>query len=359
MTTEPSADADLVSTVGEFFADKVAPDLRAEFDLSGLLPAQLWEQTDALGLTRVGISEDLGGSGGSLYDALAIMMSMGRNAVPLPLAETYLAAWALAAVGVKPPPGPMTVVPVPAEEPLRLSDGKLVGIVHDVTWAPAVSCAVTMVDDPAGVPHVVAFDPSACITRAGRDLAGQPQATMEISQPALVSRPAPFERDSFARHGALVRAAQMSGAMVAVDRLTRRYVSERVQFGQPIGRFQSVQQHVVAVAQAAEISTVSVWRAARAYADRRAHFEICAAKLLANENARISVRAAHQAHGAIGMTREYPLHLYTRRLNLWRQEFGTEQGLAVCLGTAVSEAPSFARIISDHDNELAVPWPTI
>jgi acyl-CoA dehydrogenase len=355
MTDQLPVDPALTAAVEEFFAEKSGPGAAAELDLSGALPAQLWEETSALGLCRAGIPEDLGGSGGSLHDALAILMSSGRNAVPLPLAETYLAAWALSAVGVSVPPGPMSFVPGSASDSLRLSEGMLAGSVHDVTWAPAVSCVVALADDPAGVPHVVAFDPSTCITHPGRDLAGQPQATMEVAQPALVSRPAPFDRDHMTWHGALVRAAQMAGAMAAVARITQRYVGERVQFGRPIGRFQAVQHHVVTVAQAAEISAVSVWRAGRAYADRGATFEICAAKLLANENARVSARAAHQAHGAIGMTREYPLHRYTRRLNLWRQEFGTEHGLAVRLGTAVSRAPSFARVISDHDNRLTIP----
>jgi len=33
--------------------------------------------------------------------------------------------------------------------------------------------------------------------------------------------------------------------------------------------------------------------------------------------------AAHQLHGAIGMTREYPLHHFTRRLRAWSFEWGT------------------------------------
>jgi acyl-CoA dehydrogenase len=35
-----------------------------------------------------------------------------------------------------------------------------------------------------------------------------------------------------------------------------------------------------------------------------------------------ATRAAHQAHGAMGVTREYPLHHYSRRLWAWRHEFG-------------------------------------
>jgi acyl-CoA dehydrogenase len=149
----------------------------------------------------------------------------------------------------------------------------------------------------------------------------------------------------------------MAGAIGAVDQITRRYTRERVQFGKPIATFQAVQQHVVAIAQAAEMSAMAVWAAGRAAATRDGTFEVCAAKTLANESARIAVRSAHQAHGAIGMTQEYPLHRYTRRLNAWRQEFGTEAQLTAGLGAAVAAAASFARVISDQDNGIEVPCP--
>jgi acyl-CoA dehydrogenase len=179
-----------------------------------------------------------------------------------------------------------------------------------------------------------------------------------VSLPVTDSRPSTSDRNAVLWRGALLRAAQMAGAMTAVDRMTRRYVGQRVQFGKPIGAFQAVQQHTVTIAQAAEISTMSVWRAGRAACLGPATFEICVAKLVANEAARVAVRAAHQAHGAIGMTREYPLHIFTRRLNAWRQEFGTERQLALALGSGVSAAESFARAIADSDNGVEVPCPT-
>jgi hypothetical protein len=58
------------------------------------------------------------------------------------------------------------------------------------------------------------------------------------------------------------------------------------------------------------------------------------------------------------MTREYALHRYTRRLNTWRHEYGTERGLSELLGDSVVQAPSFAACISDHDNGVTVPCPS-
>jgi len=221
-----------------------------------------------------------------------------------------------------------------------------------------VSQVVALVDDPDGIPYVVLFDASESLVHDGADLAGQPTASLELEQAAVLCLPAPFGRESYFWHGALVRTAQLAGALEAVAHLTRHYTGERVQFGRPIGTYQAVQQHIVAVVQAAEIVSVSLWRAAQAYARRSATFEVCSAKLVANESARISARAAHQAHGAIGMTREYPLQLYTRRLNLWRQQFGTERQLSLSLGKGVCSAPSFSRALSDYDNSMVIACPT-
>ena len=45
-------------------------------------------------------------------------------------------------------------------------------------------------------------------------------------------------------------------------------------------------------------------------------------KYLSNEYGTACVRAAYQAHGAIGLTREYALQRLARRLLVWRDEDG-------------------------------------
>lgn len=56
---------------------------------------------------------------------------------------------------------------------------------------------------------------------------------------------------------------------------------------------------------------------------------------VANENADAVCQAAHQAHETIGVTGEYRLLRYTRRLNSWRGDFGTEPKLARRVGCTV------------------------
>jgi alkylation response protein AidB-like acyl-CoA dehydrogenase len=48
---------------------------------------------------------------------------------------------------------------------------------------------------------------------------------------------------------------------------------------------------------------------------------------------------AHALHGAIGMTEEYALGLYTRRANEWRMDHGTEGHWHAAIGAQVLGDP--------------------
>jgi acyl-CoA dehydrogenase len=63
-----------------------------------------------------------------------------------------------------------------------------------------------------------------------------------------------------------------------------------------------------------------------------AKFDIAAAKAVTSRAALEVVTHAHQIHGAIGMTQEYPLHDFTRRLMVWEWEWGSERLWVDALG---------------------------
>ena len=102
-----------------------------------------------------------------------------------------------------------------------------------------------------------------------------------------------------------------------------------------MARFQAVQQHLVQGAQDAALVGMAAAVAGREAERTAATFEITAAKLLANRCAGTATRAAHQAHGAMGMTREYPLHHASRRLWAWQHESGSARHWSERLGRAV------------------------
>ena len=140
--------------------------------------------------------------------------------------------------------------------------------------------------------------------------------------------------------GALLRAAQMAGAMEAALGLATAYANDRVQFGRPIGKFQAIQQQLALLAEETAAALVAVESAAISVAEGRqsAEFAVPAAKIRAGEAAETVAEIAHQVHGAIGFTEEHSLHYLTRRLWSWRDEFGDEAYWAGVLGRRIAAA---------------------
>lgn len=336
---------DLEQAVGELFSDKVSHDRVVESERTTLL-RDLWDTVAGLDLPGIGISEERGGSGGTLADVVTLLATAGRYAVPLPLLEHHLALWLVTtAGGAFTGTGPWTVAP--PQEPLTVDGGTVSGTVRDVAWGGSADRVVALTETDAGV-RVVVLDPADAEVTEGRDIAGQPRDVLRFSgAPAEVLTGA-VTRDELAQRGAVLRAAQMAGAMAAVYDLTNAYTEQRHQFGRPIGTFQAVRTHLVHLAQMTVMTQVSVDRAAAALeSGRDASFDAFATKLLANQNAAVSIRAGHQAHGAIGMTREYALQDHTRRLNAWRGDWGAELDLAERIGDAALTAGQVARSATD------------
>jgi acyl-CoA dehydrogenase len=256
----------------------------------------------------------------SLADALAVLIVAGEHAAPVPLAEAALAGWLVN----EPVSGPASVAP--AGE-LRLERGRLSGAAVRVPWGHAVERIVVVIDGQAVVAPV-----ASAARKRGANLAGEPRDTLlfDRAEPEDV-RPAACD---LLERGALARAALMAGALASMARLTVAYARERRQFGRPIAAFQAVQQHLVGIAQEAAIVGAAVEGAACAPGS----FEIAATKALASRAALAATRAAHQVHGAIGMTQEYRLHHFSRRLWAWRGEYGDEQHWAARLGSTVAAA---------------------
>ncbi len=298
----------------------------------GTWPEQLWLALEEAGLTLVAVPEELGGAGGSLGDALAVLRSAGRHAVPLPLAETFLAGRLLSRVGLPVPSGPLTVAPVRSDDRLRLSrrgsGWVLSGSARDVPWAQQAA-KVVLARDEHDRAHIVSINPDECRIKPGRNLSGEPRDELEInSLPLEAGRVTLLDSDSSGddlfRYGALTRAVLMSGSMESVLALTVQHARERVQFGRPIGKFQAIGQQLAVLAGETAAGARAVDLAIDACEHHNSDNEIAVAKARGGEAAGNCCEISHQVHGAIGFTREHTLHFHTRRLWSWRDEFGPE-----------------------------------
>jgi acyl-CoA dehydrogenase len=136
------------------------------------------------------------------------------------------------------------------------------------------------------------------------------------------------------RLGALCVAGQMAGAMAAIRDLTLSYAKERSQFGRPISAFQAVQQQIAVLAEEAAVAEAAV---ALAFSQPLASVTdevVAVAKITAGEAAATVAAIAHAVHGAIGVSGEHALHLFTGRLHAWRLEYGSAAYWSGRLGAA-------------------------
>ena len=124
-------------------------------------------------------------------------------------------------------------------------------------------------------------------------------------------------------------AAELVGSMRAALDLTVAHVSDRFQFGRPIGSFQAVQHGLAKCAVAIEGARWLAYEAAWT-ADPSAAATALTAALKAAERVR---RDTHQFTGALGFTTEYDLHLSTMRLPALAIEAGTIGSAMVAAAT--------------------------
>lgn len=332
----------LKDTAARLFTDLCTREAldRAE---KGRWPAEIWSAVEAAGLTSALDPETDGASLLPLETLSVIVRAAGEFAVPLPLAETLLAQRIFFQAGVAFPEGPLSVAPQLGGELPQLSRGEagwqLSGHLRQVPWGRD-SKAIAVVAQYDGQTALVRLD-ALIPTSLGINLANEPRDDFHLvrhllAEDAVVTGGA-APLNSLEREGALMRSLQMVGAMSHILGQTVQYSMERVQFGRAIAKFQAVQQQVALMAAQAAAATAATEAAVNVASIRQAEFEICAAKTRASEAAGVCCNVAHQVHGAMGFTHEHSLHLSTRRLMSWRDEFGSETECAEWIGRQVQK----------------------
>lgn len=119
--------------------------------------------------------------------------------------------------------------------------------------------------------------------------------------------------------------AEAVGVMEAMQKLTVDYLKVRKQFGMPIGAFQALQHRAVDMFTATEQSRSMAYLAAMMAdgdeATERAK-SLHAAKAEIGRNGRAVGESAIQLHGGVGMTAEYAVGAYFKRMTMIDVAFG-------------------------------------
>jgi acyl-CoA dehydrogenase len=344
------ADEDVEELLRDFFAGEVTPDLVNAVEQTGAWPEDLWRKATRAGIPWIGIPETAGGVGGSLADVAAVVQHAAFHATPLPLLEHHLAAHLLASAGLGSVDGPLAVAGLDPDPPPVVTDGRMSGRLGRVAWAESAAAVVVLTSDGDGRDVVAVLESGAVQAKPSRDLAGVPTPVLTLDDVTVRTGLLP-DAAVIRRRAEVLRCSALAGLLRRLYEITSAYAGERHQFGKPIGAFQAVQIHIVTLAQSATMAMVSVDRAVSAVASGRGELEAASASVVIDGCAAQAVAAAHQAHGAIGMTREYPLQQVTRRVHVLRQAWTPTAVVAERLGRTAHAAPSFARLVACHPEE--------
>jgi acyl-CoA dehydrogenase len=307
-------------SITALFADHATPAAVRRAEKDGL-DRGLWQLVTESGFDKALAPEALGGYGISLNEAGAVLEACGRFAAPIPLAEAMLAHGFAGLHNVELPAGAVTAS-------LARSEGDTVRA-HAVPWGGSADWVLAV--EPEGQAFVFPVIKARSSLRS--DIEGECEMLWRTGDARLVFTP--HKKVEWRAVGAAMRVAQIAGALDSVLELTTQYAGERNQFGRALAKFQAIQQQVAMLAEdafAARMASSLVCDSAGVLPDTSG---VAAAKVVASEAAARASAIAHAIHGAMGITEEYDLQLFTRRLLIWRMQYGSESYWAARVGAAL------------------------
>ncbi|RAS03563.1 acyl-CoA dehydrogenase [Cupriavidus alkaliphilus] len=339
-------------TVRRLLANEVNRELLTAVE-AGAFAGALWQTIAESGMTKILCREAHAGIEASWPEALPLFYQVGYTQAPVPLAQAVvgqylasrcgldLAADSVFALAAGAQARSLILTSDEAGKPATLS-----GTMTAVKWARHAHWLVVEADGQLAL--VDAKGPGVRIEPKA-DAASLPADTVVLDQApvahALAAGIAGLRRPLEVCYAATT-AAQLTGALDYALDLAVQYVKDRVQFGKPIGKNQAIQQQLavlageVACSYAAATTALRDLPAIHQHSAPQAEFSAAVAKVTASDAVRTGASIAHQVHGAIGFTYEYPLNFATRRLWAWRAEAGTSSEWAERLGQAFIKAGS-------------------
>lgn len=323
---------------------------------------EMWEQYAEMGLLALPFAEDDGGIGGGPVETMIVMEAFGRVLALEPWMSTAVTGGGFLRLGGTDEQRAALVPDVAsgamklafahterhsrydlnAVETQALRDGagwRLTGhksVVVDGDSADRVFVTARTAGGPRDDQGIGVFmiDPKASgVTRRGyptQDGRRAAELTLEnvtVGPEAVFGHP----EDGLPLVNAVVDqsiaalCAEAVGVMSAMQALTVDYLKVRKQFGMPIGAFQALQHRAVdmfvAVEQSRSMSYLAAMMAGSDDAAERAR-SMHAAKAEIGRNGRACGESAIQLHGGVGMTDEYAVGHYFKRMTMIDVAFG-------------------------------------
>lgn len=314
---------------------------------------EIWSQFADLGLLGIPFSEESGGFGGGGVELMLVMQEFGRGLVVEPYLPTVVLAGGLIEnlgtdaqkeAVLEPLIGGELVMSFAHGEPqsrytlnhvetkaeksgdgYRITGQKAVVLNGDSADKLVVSARVSGdVADRDGIALFLVDGNADGVSRRGYQTVDGLRAAeitldgVQVGADAVLGEPGKAfpAIEQVVGRGIAALCAEAVGAMEGACKWTLEYLNQRKQFGVPIGKFQALQHRMVDMQMHTEQArSMAILAASRLNADYELRERtLSAAKALIGQAGRFVSEQAIQLHGGIGMTWEYAVAHYAKRL---------------------------------------------
>ncbi|MGO4689623.1 acyl-CoA dehydrogenase family protein [Glaciibacter sp. 2TAF33] len=376
-TTQTEEQVALVEAVRDFAESELAP-YAAEWDAEKFFPVDTLRRAGELGLGGIYVREDVGGSGLSRLDAVAIFeeLAKGDTTIAAYISIHNMVAWMIDTFGAEEQrrrwlPSLATMADLGSyclTEPGAGSDAGAIttsarregdeyvlnGVKQFISGAGSSAVYVVMARTgaagPRGISAIVVPDgtPGLSFGPNEKKMGWNAQPTRQVIFDDVrvpVSNRLGAEGDGFGiamkgLNGGRVNmgACSLGGAQWALDRAAR-YVQERYAFGSPLAANQSVVFALADMETNLQASRALLQRAASKMDDGAADSAVaCAlAKRFATDAAFEAANTALQLHGGYGYLQEYGIERVVRDLRVHQILEGTNEIMKVIIGRTLLE----------------------
>jgi alkylation response protein AidB-like acyl-CoA dehydrogenase len=363
MTEVASPERLLFASTARAFLDKEASLGRVrELHASGTsFDADWWQRAAELGWASMLVPEELGGgsvSGDGVADLALIAEQIGKTVAPGPLhpvnvvlaglvdadnaeihsptieslvAGELVASWAVYEPGRAWAPGVTSVTATPTGSGFRID-----GVKDRVEAGPESGLFLVVAESDGALRQFLVPADAAGVsvkTQKSLDLVKRYARVtfdgVEVDADAVVGTVdqtlALIARQS--QIAQILQCAEVVGILDAVFGFTVQWALDRYSFGRPLASYQALKHKYADMKiwlEASRATTNAAIAAVGARADD-AEMAVSVAKSYIGEHAPGMLQLCVQLHGGIGVTWEHDLHLYLRRVTLYRSMFGTPE----------------------------------
>ncbi|MBV9514474.1 MAG: acyl-CoA/acyl-ACP dehydrogenase [Mycobacteriaceae bacterium] len=347
------------STVQSFLEKEASLRRVRELHAAGIsFEPEWWRHAAELGWTSLLVPEELGGgcvSGDGVEDLAVIAELIGRTVAPGPLhpvstvlaglvdagghaatiealmSGEVVASWAVYEPGKPWAPDKPTLTATPTRTGFRIDgvkDRVEAGAESDVFLATA-QCegGIRQFLIATGAPGVT-VEPQRSIDLV-KNYARVQFDGVEVDESAAVGTaaqtPALIERQS--QIAIVLQCAEVIGVLATVLDFTIQWAFDRYSFGRPLASYQALKHRFADLKIRLEACRATTHSAVAQVGKRSpgADMAVSVAKSYVGEHSPAMVQDCIQLHGGIGVTWEHDLHLFLRRVTLYRSMFGTPE----------------------------------